>query len=124
MPNPVDEAVQSTTDAIREVAGEANRLAQTAADELEHTARLSIPAAILISGGGVLALAGVTTTAVALGLLLSGRRAGGVFFVGGSMVLAGAVLGASGTGKLPKNPFRRTREELRQNLAATAEQLR
>jgi len=119
-----DEKLHEAADAIRHVAGEANRLAQTAVDELEKTATASAPGITLLGGAAFLGIAGFSSIVVGLGLALSKQRFWGPVIVGATLLGAGGVCAWLGADALPENVLPRTRRVLSQDLSEAADELR
>lgn len=118
------DSLRAATDAVRTAAEEANRLVQTALDDVERSTVQAAPGALLFGTSAALGLSGLSALLVGFGLSLSRRRSWGPMLLGSLLLGVSVACVAVGISSLPEHPFSRTRNELRQDFSAAADALR
>jgi hypothetical protein len=116
--------VRAATNAVRSAADEANRLVQTTMDDVERSSERAVPGSLLLSAGAVLGVIGLSNVFVGLALGFSKRRTRGPLAMGALLLGCGVACVAASRATFPRRPFARSRNELREDLSASADALR
>ncbi|MFL5319659.1 MAG: phage holin family protein [Myxococcaceae bacterium] len=115
-----------TADLVRHAVDEARLLVKAevlnAKLEIKEELQLAKKTGIFIGAAAVLALCGLSSLFVALGIALPGAPGWGVLIVGVLQLAAAGGLGYMAMKKLPKKPMNRTIDRLKTDIAVTREQ--